>query len=256
MLPHEIVKRRTKYPVAFTGLGVLEWHGEHQAVGLDGLKAERLCELAAKKSGGFAMPTLWYGEPRSTALMEATVDGDNKIKSTMGFKKNKFTEKFWNKTSEEQIEFYQSLLMHFLTQMNTLEMKVIILLCGHYPLREFAEPVVDEYNRLYPESIAFASAEPEFDETGFSKGDHASTWETSYLWYLRPDCVDMSTYQGRKDEPLTGVKMSGKTTTLNELQNTASIERGRKSINNIVNGILKKADQLYQEVQDHKRSAT
>ena len=36
-------------------------------------------------------------------------------------------------------------------------------------------------------------------------GDHAAKWETSYLWYLRPDCVDMSIYLGREAEPLVGV---------------------------------------------------
>lgn len=64
MLPHEIVARRAKFPAAFIGLGGLEWHSEHLAVGNDALKAEKLCELAARRSGGFAFPTLWYGEPR------------------------------------------------------------------------------------------------------------------------------------------------------------------------------------------------
>ena len=36
MLPHEIVARRRRFPVAFIGLGGLEWHGEHMAVGNDG----------------------------------------------------------------------------------------------------------------------------------------------------------------------------------------------------------------------------
>jgi len=59
MLPHEILSRREKFPAAFIGLGTIEWHGEHLAVGNDALKAEKLCELAAAKSGGFAFPTLW-----------------------------------------------------------------------------------------------------------------------------------------------------------------------------------------------------
>jgi creatinine amidohydrolase len=66
MLPHEIVARRARFPAAFIGLGGLEWHSEHLAVGNDALKAGKLCELAAARSGGFAFPTLWYGEPRVT----------------------------------------------------------------------------------------------------------------------------------------------------------------------------------------------
>jgi len=91
MLPHEILARREKFPAAFIGLGTIEWHGEHLAAGNDALKAEKLCELAAAKSGGFAFPTLWYGEPRVTALLEADYDGANgdKAKSFMGFEKKK-----------------------------------------------------------------------------------------------------------------------------------------------------------------------
>ena len=175
MLPHEIVTRRRGFPAAFLGLGGLEWHGEHQAVGLDALKAEKLCELAAERSGGFAFPTLWYGDPRAHALMEATVDPDNAIKSKMRFRKGRFTERFWGKTADQQIEFFQSLLMHVLMQLHSLEMKAICLLTGHYPLRVFAQPVVAEFNATLDGTIAYASAEPEY---GHSKriagGDHAA----------------------------------------------------------------------------------
>lgn len=46
MLPHEIVERRTRHPVAYLPLGGLEWYGEHLAVGNDALKAHRLCQMA------------------------------------------------------------------------------------------------------------------------------------------------------------------------------------------------------------------
>ncbi len=138
MLPHEIVARRKEFPAAFIGLGGLEWHGEHLAVGNDALKAEKLCELAAARSGGFAFPTLWYGEPRTAALMEVNHDEDGQIKSQMRFKKRKFSATYFSKTPEQQVEFYQQLLYHTLVQMNTLEMKAVCLLCGHYPLHGWA----------------------------------------------------------------------------------------------------------------------
>ena len=102
MLPHEIISRRDKFPAAFIGLGTIEWHGEHLAVGNDALKAEKLCELAAERSGGFAFPTLWYGEPRVTALLEADYDGENgdKVKNFMGFEKKKFAGEHYPFTNE------------------------------------------------------------------------------------------------------------------------------------------------------------
>jgi len=238
MLPHEIVQRRRTFPAAFLGLGGLEWHGEHQAVGLDALKAERLCEMAAERSGGFAFPTLWYGEPRAHAFMESTVDADGKIKSKMKFKKARFTERFWRKSADEQIEFFQSLVMHVLMQLHSLEMKAVCLLTGHYPLRVFAKPVVRRFNETFDGTIAYVSAEPEYGPNKrISGGDHAAKWETSYLWYLRPDCVDMSVYKGRETEPLIGVMGD-------DPREHATIELGRRGCNAIVDGMVAKAAEL------------
>jgi creatinine amidohydrolase/Fe(II)-dependent formamide hydrolase-like protein len=90
-----------------------------------------------------------------------------------------------------KINFYQFLIQHILIQMNTLEMKAVCLLCGHYPIYDWAAPVVEEFNKKYKDTQAFAGIE--FHYPGKSEnvgGDHAAKWETSYLWYLRPDCVD------------------------------------------------------------------
>lgn len=238
MLPHEIVARRKNFPAAFIGLGGLEWHGEHMAVGNDALKAEKLCELAAARSGGFAFPTLWYGEPRATKLMEVTHDADGKIASKMKFKKKKFAETYFPTTKVQQIEFYKQLLYHTLVQMNTLEMKAVCLLCGHYPLHEWAGPVAEQFNRDFKDTQAFAGIEfhypPKSKHVG---GDHAAKWETSYLWYLRPDCVDMSIFLGRDKEPLIGVMGI-------DPRKEASVEVGRKACDLIVDGMVRKAKGL------------
>jgi len=190
MLPHEIVARRAQFPAAFIGLGGLEWHSEHLAVGNDALKAGKLCELAAARSGGFAFPTLWYGEPRVTGLMEVNVDPDGEIKAQMGLKEHKFAESYFGTSGEDQVRFYRDLLYHMLVQMNTLEMKAVCLLCGHYPIYDWAAPVVDRFNAAFEDTRAFAGIEfhypPRSEDVG---GDHAAKWETSYLWYLRPLAV-------------------------------------------------------------------
>ena len=243
MLPHEIVARRARFPAAFIGLGGLEWHSKHLAVGNDALKAAKLCELAAARSGGFAFPTLWYGEPRTAALLEATVDPDGAVKAEMGFKEKKYAASYWGRSDVEQIRFYQDLLYHVLVQMNTVEMKAVCLLCGHYPLYGWAAPVVERFNAAFEGTQAFAGIEyhypPESDDVG---GDHAAKWETSYLWYLRPDCVDMSIYLGREDEPLIGVMGD-------DPRQTASIEVGRKACDLIVEGMVRKAKELLARVR-------
>ena len=243
MLPHEIVARRKGFPAAFIGLGGLEWHGEHMAVGNDALKAEKLCELAAESSGGFAFPTLWYGEPRVTGLMEVNHDPEGGIRSKMKFKRRKFAGNYFGKTGEDQVEFYRALLYHLLVQMNTLEMKAVCLLCGHYPIYGWASPVVEQFNKDFTDTQAFAGIEfhypPKSSKVG---GDHAAKWETSYLWYLRPDCVDMSVFLGREEEPLIGVGGI-------DPRKEASVEVGRTACDLIVAGMVKKAELLVDRVR-------
>lgn len=243
MLPHEIVARREQFPAAFIGLGGLEWHSEHLAVGNDALKAEKLCELAAARSGGFAFPTLWYGEPRVTGLMEANVDPDGAIKARMGFQERKFVESYFGRSGEEQVRFYRDLLYHVLVQMNTFEMKAVCLLCGHYPIHDWAAPVVERFNAAFADTQAFAGIEFHYPPPGEDVGgDHAAKWETSYLWYLRPDCVDISVYLGREDEPLVGVMG-------NDPRREASVEIGRAACDLIVEGMVRKARELIEKAR-------
>ncbi|GAG41087.1 unnamed protein product, partial [marine sediment metagenome] len=72
-------------------------------------------------------------------------------------------------------------------------------------------------------------------------GDHAALWETSYLWYLRPDCVDLSIYFDRPQEPLIGV---GGT----DPREKARIEIGQKGCNLIVEGMIHQAKKLLKKV--------
>jgi creatinine amidohydrolase/Fe(II)-dependent formamide hydrolase-like protein len=130
-----------------------------------------------------------------------------------------------------------------LVQMNTLEMKAVCLLCGHYPIHDWAAPVVDRFNAAFEDTRAFAGIEyhypPKSDKVD---GDHAAKWETSYLWYLRPDCVDMSVYLGREDEPLIGVMGE-------DPRRFASIEIGRQACDLIVEGMVRKAQELIQRAR-------
>lgn len=50
---------RTKKPVAYLGLGVLEWRGLHNPLGLDGIKANAVLEYIADELGGIVMPPLF-----------------------------------------------------------------------------------------------------------------------------------------------------------------------------------------------------
>jgi creatinine amidohydrolase len=247
MLPHEILERRRCFPAAFVPLGGLEWHGEHLAVGNDALKAERLCELAAGRSGGFAFPPVWYGEPRIAggSLLEADYDIDGAVTDFMGLDSDRFLPDQYGCLPDEQVAFYQRLLRHVLLQLNALSMRAVCLVCGHYPLHSWAVPVVEAFNREERGTLAFAGIEYHYPtpQTELVGGDHAAKWETSYLWYLRPECVDLSVFRGREQEPLLGVYGDDPRT-------DASKESGRVACDLIVTGMVRKAQDLLASTAD------
>ena len=71
MFPWELAQAIAKAPICYLPLGVLEWHGEHNAVGLDGIKAHAVCVEAARQSGGVVVPTLYW----ATDTREDLADG-------------------------------------------------------------------------------------------------------------------------------------------------------------------------------------
>jgi len=237
MLPRDIVARREKFPAAFLGLGGLEWHGEHLAVGNDQLKAHALCVLAAERSGGIAFPPLWYGEPRDIALMEKVHDGKGKIRGKMKLRAASFKPGVLGSTADDQLRLYDALLMYVLHQIRSLGFRAICIVTGHYPIVGWARPVCRRFNRKFADCKAYAGIEFHYvpkSKRHLAGGDHAAKWETSYLMALRPDCVDMSVFLGRQKEQLVGV--GGEDPRL-----TASKEVGRKGVDLIVTGMNRKA---------------
>ena len=81
--PAQIVARRTAYPVAYLPLGTIEWHGEHNPVGLDSLKMHALLVRCAREIGGLVFPPLHYGENREQALMEVNTNARGRIAVAM-----------------------------------------------------------------------------------------------------------------------------------------------------------------------------
>ena len=48
MLPHEAVEARMKCPVAYLPIGGIEWHGEHNCLGLDTVKIHAIAMKCAE----------------------------------------------------------------------------------------------------------------------------------------------------------------------------------------------------------------
>ena len=57
--PNQIENICLKSPIAYLPWGALEYHGNHNPIGLDGIKAYGLCIDLAKKAGGIVLPPVY-----------------------------------------------------------------------------------------------------------------------------------------------------------------------------------------------------
>ena len=245
MLPHEVVEARLKRPVAYLPIGGLEWHGEHNALGLDTVKSHALAVECATVHGGLVFPPLFYGEPREHYLMEANHDRDGGIKAKMRLPEGSFAPGYMEESQTEADLRYVRLLLHVLKQIKSLGFKVIVILAGHYPLLAHARSAVEIFNLqvhkagLAPnEHVAWAAIGYELVKDLFPEaGDHAGAWETSLMMALRPDLVDLARLP--RDPQAKLVAVWGK-----DPRTHASAEFGRKAVEAIVGRIAAKIDEL------------
>ena len=209
--PAEIRKAREACPVAYLPIGTIEWHGFHNPIGLDTLKAHALCVRIAEKGGGLVFPALYYGESREEGLMEANSGDREKIAEAMGLPPENFAPGYMRRSPAEENSGYQWLLLHVLNQLQSLGFRVIVLSAGHYPLIDHARAACHVFHQQRWENRrarvipwAFIGYELVQDRYPFA-GDHAAYWETSLLMALLPGLTDLSLLPEDPEEPLVGV---------------------------------------------------
>lgn len=225
MLPHEIVEARTACPVAYLPVGGLEWHGEHNCVGLDTVKIHALAMLLAERLGGIAFPALFYGENRESHFMEANSDPDGRIADAMRLPRENFAPGYMGVPRLEQDRRYVDLLVHILFEIRSLGFRVACVMAGHYPLLAHARAACELFG-LEARDACRAWAFSGYDlvrDTIPDAGDHAAAWETSLMLALRPDLVDLSRLPADPETAPIGV--FGR-----DPRRHASIEYGRRGI--------------------------
>jgi len=234
MLPHEIVEARTAKPAAFLPIGGVEWHGEHNCVGLDTIKIHALAMKCAEEGGGLVFPPLFYCEPREHYLMEANHDEEGKIAGKMGLPPENFQSGLLGENATEWNFQYTKVIVRIMKQIFTLGFKVISVCPGHYPLIFHAEAACRLFNlefRGLATSWAFKGYELIKDKVP-EAGDHAGAWETSLMMYLRPDLVDISRLPEDPASELIGV--GGRDPRIHASKEFG--EKGVRLISEVVNG--------------------
>ncbi len=208
-------------PIAYVPIGALEWHGEHGPLGLDGIKAEALCQAAAERSGGVVFPPVFWG-----------------AFDTMPFP---FTLHYKRRGIKDMIR-------RTMVQLEEWGFKVIIMLTGHYPPTQ-VRMLRRESRRFNKKGTAFAMGIPEqalAADMGYF-GDHAGMWETSLMLAIRPELIDLETLEPGLNALQRMVRMGimGK-----DPRDEADKEKGRLAVDKIASGMAMTARRVVEEGTD------
>lgn len=208
MLPDELDRALASKPLAILPFGTIEWHSYHLPVGLDGLKAETICERVARGTGGVLAPATWWAV------------GGVPFPHTMRF----------------DMELIERLAVEIFRQMSLLGFRVVLAITGHYGLEQtlMVKRAAVTAMRTLPLTV-FAAGEFEVvTDLGYT-GDHASTWETSLMWAARPDLVHLDRVD--RSVPLDGVLGA-------DPRETASREAGAQMLEAIAARLCEVGDRL------------
>jgi creatinine amidohydrolase len=162
MRPEQIAQAKARAPHIYVPFGSIEWHGYHNVVGLDAVKAhEQLVGLAAK-AGGVVYPAVFFGS------------GGGHLG--------------WPSTFMFDLEPLVTLVTQLLQEAESDGYQKAILLSGHYPNRsQFLDAAIERYKGSGGRMAVLALVE---NQAPGVSGDHAAKYETSYMMYLHPHTVD------------------------------------------------------------------
>ncbi len=191
MLPHQLETAFAACPAVYFPYGLCEPHGPHAALGLDALKAHGILLRLAREHGGIvAPPDYWHiHELAGYAVWAHENVGDVRP---------------WL-SALPPWQHFKNVLYHIRTA-EMLEFHAAILLTGHYgpnweDLQHFVE-LVQPYVRVRLYGLPdFEANHPGFKGDG-STADHAGKVETSLLWALEPDCIEIERIPANPEFPL------------------------------------------------------
>lgn len=210
--PKQLLGRRKEMPVAYIGLGILEWHGLHNPLGLDGLKADGVAVYLAEKLGGVVMPPQFWGDNRSDIcelVFNPEVSGlvsfdhTKNIISEMKLKKKDFMEDAKRSKKNGSWENWENIMVHTFFQIQTLGFKAIIPIPGHYPLFIPLDNAIEKYKNQGGKCQVFSIRDDMYDKD--YPGDHGAKFETSLMMALSPELVDMKQLDDDTNNPNWGV---------------------------------------------------
>ncbi|MCC7406555.1 MAG: creatininase family protein [Phycisphaeraceae bacterium] len=182
MFPDELEEAFARRPVVWLPQGLCEPHGPHNTLGLDALKAWGICVAAAKRHGGIVCPPDFWHVHETGAYAPWASDNIGEARPWM---------------TALPVWMHFKMVAYQLRAFDALGFEAVVILTGHYgpnwvDLKKLVELLQPHFAmRIY--ALPDCEACPKgFDGEGKHVADHAGVVETSLLWALRPECVDMS----------------------------------------------------------------
>lgn len=190
MFPDQLEAALAACPVVYFPYGLCEPHGPQNALGLDALKAHAICCGAAQEHGGIvAPPDYWHiHEIGLYASWAAEWAGEARPWLTAMPPWQHFKNVCYHLRAADALGFHAAILLTGHYGPNWEDLKTLLdILQPHFAMRLYGLP-------------DFEANQPGFDNDGKATGDHAGKVETSLLWALEADCVDISRLPA-KDAP-------------------------------------------------------
>lgn len=167
MRPSQIETAKVRRPAIYVPCGAIEWHGYHNPVGLDCLKAHEQLVGLALRAGGVVYPPVYFGSGGG--------HGD------------------WPHSYMVDAQAMVTIVTSLLHGFERDGYQAAILLSGHYPNRkEYQNAAIARYGREGGRMRLLAVVENEFEGID---GDHAAKFETSSLMFLDPGAQDLSSLE-------------------------------------------------------------
>jgi creatinine amidohydrolase len=164
MRPEQLEQARGRRAAIYLAFGSIEWHGHHNPVGLDAIKAHEQLVGLALRAGGVVYPAVFFGS------------GGGHLEWPFSYMVS----------AEPMVQVTRELLRGFERD----GYRQAILLSGHYPNRPvYLERAVEEYRAAGGKMRVLTLIENEIPGV---HGDHAALYETSAMLHLHPETVDQA----------------------------------------------------------------
>ncbi|MCL1793692.1 MAG: creatininase family protein [Oscillospiraceae bacterium] len=200
LTPQEFRERIADCPIAYLPLGTLEWHGEHLPLGADGIQSQGFFVELAKKVGGIVMPMLFVGPDRRIETESGELYGMDPWTGEKGGAKIREPGQLAGSAYWLPDESFFELINCIFKQLQRAGFKAVVA-HGHGPSTGFVAKHAQQWLDKYGLTVKNCWGS-ELDGEGMGiQVDHAAANETSLVWALRPELVQMHRLSGDLDDP-------------------------------------------------------